>query len=64
MGVQENEDESVNLLEVQHAKKEQRKNLLSRFFTKSLAEDEKTKELSVESEDEERFGETGNLKKR
>ncbi|MGA9217915.1 MAG: hypothetical protein WBZ50_04685 [Nitrososphaeraceae archaeon] len=55
MGVQENEDESVNLLEVQHEVTEEEpiKQVISQE-----AEDISTVEQSIESEDQERFEET------
>jgi hypothetical protein len=55
MGVQENEDESVNLLEVQHEVTEEEP--IEQVFSQE-AEDISTVEQSIESEDQERFEET------
>jgi hypothetical protein len=55
MGVQENDDESVNLLEVQHEVTEEEP--IEQVFSQE-AEDISTVEPSIESEDQERFGET------
>ena len=55
MGVQENEDESVNLLEVQHEVTEEEP--IEQVFSQE-AEDISTVEPSIESEDQERFEET------
>ena len=55
MGVQENDDESVNLLEVQHEVTEEEP--IEQVFSQE-AEDISTVEPSIESEDEERFEET------
>jgi hypothetical protein len=55
MGVQENDDESVNLLEVQHEVKEEEP--IEQVFSQE-AENISTVEPSIESEDQERFGET------
>lgn len=54
MGVQENEDESVNLLEVQHEVTEEEP--IEQVFSQE-AEDISTVEQSIESEDQERFEE-------
>jgi hypothetical protein len=56
MGVQENEDESVNLLEVQHQVAAEEE-LIEQVFSQE-AEDISTVEPSIESEDQERFEET------
>jgi len=55
MGVQENGDELVNLLEVQHEVTEEEP--IEQVFSQE-AEDISTVEPSIESEDEERFEET------
>jgi hypothetical protein len=55
MGIQENEDESVNLLEVQHEVTEEEP--IEQVFSQE-AEDISTIEQSIESEDQERFEET------
>lgn len=55
MGVQENDDESVNLLEVQHEVTEEEP--IEQVFSQE-AEDISTVEPSIESEDDERFEET------
>ena len=55
MGIQENEDESVNLLEVQHEVTEEEP--IEQVFSQE-AEDISTVEQSIESEDQERFEET------
>jgi hypothetical protein len=55
MDVQENEDESVNLLEVQHEVTEEEP--IEQVFSQE-AEDISTVEQSIESEDQERFEET------
>jgi hypothetical protein len=52
MGVQENEDESVNLLEVQHEVTEEEP--IEQVFSQE-AEDISTVEQSIESEDQERI---------
>ena len=56
MGVEENEDESVNLLEVQHEVAAEEEPIEQVFSQE--AEDISTVEPSIESEDQERFGET------
>ena len=56
MGVEENEDESVNLLEVQHEVAAEEEPIEQVFSQE--AEDIRTVEPSIESEDQERFGET------
>jgi hypothetical protein len=58
MGVQENEDESVNLLEVQHEVTEEEP--IEQVFSQE-AEDISTVEQSIESEDQERFEETARI---
>ena len=55
MGVEENEDESVNLLEVQHEVAEEEP--IEQVFSQE-PEDVRTVEPSIESEDQERFEET------
>ena len=51
MGIQENDDESVNLLEVQHEVTEEE--LIEQVFSQE-AEDISKVEPSIESEDEEK----------
>ena len=58
MGVQENEDESVNLLEVQHEVTEEEP--IEQVFSQEV-EDISTVEQSIESEDQERFEETARI---
>ena len=60
MGVQENEDESVNLLEVQHEVTEEEP--IEQVFSQE-AEDISTVEPSIESEDQERFEETARFRR-
>ena len=55
MGVEENDDESVNLLQVQHEVAEEEP--IEQVFSQE-PEDIKTVEPSIESEDQERFEET------